>query len=139
MNEQWTDFIVAADQTPEDVAMDEQEAARTQRRKERVPSPGPWSYEDTMDHCCGRPCTPEGCHESHRSGLYHIIGPDWYDYDVVYPDVVCNLADARLIAAAPELLEALQQIKSQCAGHSDEFSLRVWQIADAAVAKAEGR
>jgi hypothetical protein len=31
------------------------------------------------------------------------------------------------------LREALVQIQSQCAGHADEFSRRVWQIAEAAL------
>jgi hypothetical protein len=120
--------------SPEDVSMSEAEQARVERRKARVPSPGPWSYEDTQDMCCGRPCTPEGCHESHASGLYHIVGPDWYDYDTVYPDVVCNLADARLIAAAPELLAACKEALGLLGreGHSVMGLL-------SAIAKAEGR
>jgi hypothetical protein len=37
-----------------------------------------------------------------------------------------------------ELLAALNAVRSQCAGHADEFSGRVWTIADAAIAKVEG-
>ncbi len=50
-------------------------------------------------------------------------------------------ANARLIAAAPKMEDALLAIQSQCAGHSDEFSRRVWQIAEEAlaIAKAEGK
>ena len=46
-----------------------------------------------------------------------------------------NEANARLIAAAPELLEALKELT----GHINErFSGGVWDRARAAIAKAEG-
>jgi hypothetical protein len=50
-----------------------------------------------------------------------------------------SFANASLVAAAPELLAALKAVQSQCAGHCDEFSGNVWRIADAAIARAEGR
>lgn len=132
--------IVLAEPGPEQVALDEQEEARVQRRKARAISPGPWSYEDTHDASCGRACTPEGCFENHRSGLYRIEGPDWYDYDVVYPDVVCNEADARLIAAAPDLLAALKELLDQAVDDVDDRRLSpAVEQARAAIAKAEGR
>lgn len=127
------DFIdmVLAPETDDERAYREEETERERRRRERVPSPGPWSYEDTMDASCGSSfCTPDGCMENHRAGLYRIVGPDWYDYDVVYPDVVCNEADARLLSAAPELYAAL---KLYVEHYGDPL-----KVARAALRKAEG-
>jgi hypothetical protein len=53
-----------------------------------------------------------------------------------------NEADARLIAAAPELLEALKNIRSMCLpgmNWTDDIGLALLAEADAAIAKAEGR
>lgn len=51
-------------------------------------------------------------------------------------------ADARLIAAAPELLEALKIIRVQFGNYTDgdgAFKFHACNIADRALAKAEGR
>lgn len=54
-----------------------------------------------------------------------------------------NVPNAAFIVRAvnchADMLEALKAVQSQCAGHSDEFSCRVWLIADAAIRRAEGR
>jgi hypothetical protein len=42
-------------------------------------------------------------------------------------------AVATLARAAPELLAALKEIQSQCAGHADEFSANVWRVAQEAI------
>lgn len=125
--------IVAPELSPEDAKFEQAESEREARRKARLVSPGPWSYEDTYDASCGSCCTPDGCMENHRSGLYRIVGPDWYDYDTVYPDVVCNEADARLIAAAPDLYAVVKAI-------AEDASAYQWHAAArAALAKAEGK
>ena len=49
-------------------------------------------------------------------------------------------ANARLIAAAPELLQALEDIITAIGPyHQDEVQLGIKRIAEAAIAKAEGR
>ncbi len=55
-----------------------------------------------------------------------------------YPDDQTNVANARLIAAAPDLLEAL---KALCAAplHSVDARSELWVEAVAAIAKAEGK
>lgn len=144
------DVIKPANLSPEDEAYERAENERAARRKARIVSPAPWSYEDTYDAACGSCCTPDGCPENHRAGLYHIVGPDWYDYDTVYPDVVCNEADARLIAAAPDMYEALKAARAHVAASAEASHLlqgfdrsetaedRLLQTVDAAISKAAG-
>jgi hypothetical protein len=48
------------------------------------------------------------------------------------------LANARLIAAAPELLEALKRIDEMCAAPPNFSDATMQEIARAAIAKAEG-
>lgn len=59
-----------------------------------------------------------------------------------YMSTVRTRADAQLIVRAVNahaaLVAALREVQSQCAGHADEFSRRVWQIADRALQQVEG-
>lgn len=50
-------------------------------------------------------------------------------------------ANARLIAAAPELLEALEMLMPQypSRGMCDEYDRAMWENAEAAIAKATGK
>jgi hypothetical protein len=90
-------------------------------------TPGPWI-----------PRLRDAAIEIYHHGPFHIANVyGGLDDDAdVGPTSVAN---ADLIAAAPEMLMALLDIKGQCAGHCDEFSLRVWRLADKAIAKAEGK
>jgi hypothetical protein len=49
-----------------------------------------------------------------------------------------NKANARLIAAAPELLEALKEIIGECPDPKLPYGHRINEIARAAIAKAQG-
>ena len=82
-----------------------------------------------------------------------LIGENRYDYDLIIRsannDPVCSViyagyskteakANARLIAAAPELLEVLKQLcAAQEKGHVAYWAA-VWDDAQAAIAKATG-
>jgi len=48
-------------------------------------------------------------------------------------------ANARLISAAPELLEALQMLMPQEPQEADSYDRAMWEAARAAVAKATGK
>lgn len=99
-------------------------------------TPGPWRYE-----------------KSQISGGFYITGSNEYG-GMILPILgrACNFprnveANARLIAAAPDLLEALKDWCSQYDGWSDaELAKRAnpatiarYKASRAAIAKAEGR
>jgi len=48
-------------------------------------------------------------------------------------------ANARLIAAAPELLEALEMLMPQEPQEADSYDRAMWENARAAIAKATGK
>lgn len=68
-----------------------------------------WYYEDTQDGSCGRPCTPDGCHESHLTGRYRIVGPDW-EYEFGEP-ILKSETEAKILANAERLHRAAQHLK----------------------------
>lgn len=97
-------------------------------------TPGPWSVVD-----------------GHYPGFLKIIGPS-FDISIVttavdidFKGFCARTSDARLIAAAPELLEALESVK-QC-GFDDEdasgwgvvhITREDWDAVVFAIAKAKG-
>lgn len=88
-------------------------------------TPGPWSLR-------------------HRpSGPWTVYVPAMSDsgrerfYNGIWIHQGDNEADARLIAAAPELLEALKLAQDWLSTDDPEWEVRV--AVDAAIAKAEGR
>ena len=68
-----------------------------------------WDYDEVCDSSCGWPCTPDGCHDSHPSGMWTISGPDWVE-DGVYHGAVTSEQQARLIASSPTLLKTLHSV-----------------------------
>lgn len=101
-------------------------------------TPGPWTYDDSRDGCCWNVgCTSNGCHESHPTGIFVVDGPE-YDHENgrAYGLAFTSEADARLIASAPDLLEALQKIE-KLTTPDDWLELpRIKDLARAAIAKA---
>ncbi len=83
-------------------------------------TPGPWSWWTSNSY---RRLTAEGRQDG---GVLHASESDW-------PTVVVSEADACLISAAPDLLEALQGVLRVADRKTDEFD-----AARAAIAKASG-
>jgi hypothetical protein len=82
-------------------------------------TPGPWSTDLKID--CGSPHS-------------EILGADGEIVAALWPPSLRDQANARLIAAAPELLEALQLIVKACAfelGESPAFDAGIRAIAKA--------
>ncbi len=97
---------------------------------------GPWAVHETYDKL--------GVAAGNRSiCLVSEINSELLNSETTQ-DYVDNLyADATLIAAAPELLEALEEIEQQLAEHPDKDTGNskvhyVWHKARAAIAKAKG-
>jgi hypothetical protein len=95
-------------------------------------APGPWVMEHDPD---------EWNHEGNK-GVTRILGPNGmtiignFQYYPVAPD---ELDDYRLIAAAPELLEALQEVADRLALHTKHSEDLVAHMrACKAIAKATG-
>lgn len=88
---------------------------------------------------------PWECRED-EDGHFEIVG-DRQGLDITWiADSIGGLgeeekANAEFIVKAvnchQELVDALKSIQSQCAGHADEFSARVYSLAAKALAKAE--
>ena len=76
---------------------------------------------------------------------YRLLGPQDTAYEIADLGVFRGTklqyeANARLITAAPELLQALEDIITAIGPyHQDEVQLGIKRIAEAAIAKAEGR
>jgi hypothetical protein len=81
-------------------------------------TPGPWFYDDTM------------------KGRVNINSQSAAVASIPYIDAEA-VANARLIAAAPDLLDALRRLMREEA--DGEFTIGLIEDARAAIAKAEGR
>lgn len=85
-------------------------------------TPGPWFIDN------GRAIGPKSTEDDQSYGM--IIPVGWVEFD---PEVEVQVANQRMIAAAPELLDALQII---C--FFEDISSAQREIAEAAIAKALG-
>jgi len=97
-------------------------------------TPGPWKIASTVS-----------AHYIESEGCKDISG---YDYEVARVDLIgapevrvlsdnVDLANARLIAAAPDLLAALQEWTSMAVNSGLEGCDEILEQAEAAIAKAE--
>ena len=92
-------------------------------------TPGPWRVEVDTD--------PEASWERKwptiNAEKYEVVGCEGF-----YGDYETDMANARLIAAAPDLLEALQRLLN---AENDEYltPIGVRNLARAAIAKATGK
>ena len=96
-------------------------------------TPGPWSLGDENDACCSV--------DTGRSSIsldrMDVLGRT---ADVISRDEM--LANARLIAAAPDLLDALRTLRHSVVadnGMHDGSGRTVAEFIDTAIAKAEGK
>jgi hypothetical protein len=83
-------------------------------------TPGPWTFyrQSSCD----------------RGDSYGVRAPAPHHW--VIPTLNINPADARLIAAAPELLEALQRLRKVCTPELSHQEALMCRVIDAAIAKA---
>ena len=85
-------------------------------------TPGPWFIDN------GRAIGPKSTEDDQSQGM--IIPVGWVEFD---PEVEVQVANQRMMAAAPDLLEALQII---C--FFEDISSDKREIAEAAITKAIG-
>lgn len=89
-------------------------------------TPGPWSYKIASDEDFKYPDQVE----------FEFVGPFTGSGQVDVDSLFGSVPDARLVAAAPEMLEALRSVHKCYFLHS-EYP-KICALVDAAIAKAEG-
>lgn len=108
-------------------------------------TPGPWSVfiDDSGDQWTGWPLSIYAENEEDKTVVR--TGGQWpYEWDAATSQVEA-VANAHLIAAAPELLEALKEMLAEKDDYmrrnklGDPLRETVSKMARAAIAKAEGR
>ena len=99
-----------------------------------APTPGPWTLDSGSDDRGNGFLYVRGAPERHPT-LGKLVCK--VNIHVDYP---ANGANGRLIAAAPELLEALRRVElvADHEGPADAEYLAAWAFARAALANAEG-
>lgn len=94
-------------------------------------TPGPWVVgEPHPTNACAYVCNDEG---QEVATIYYCSEGGVIGKDGIWPEQPNRDANARLIAAAPDLLEALKAILDETGGIGGPFT-----IARAAIAKATG-
>jgi len=77
------------------------------------------------------------CNESEAKGMAGCIADG--DKAIAYFPTLSAMNNAKLLAAAPELLEALQMLMPQEPQEADSYDRAMWENARAAIAKATGK
>lgn len=122
---------------------------------EQQHTPGPWRIGYWSGRCRkpeheGRHPGPPQCvyEPEFNEGSEQFIGGiagsgvNVMVVDTSYDELVIKMADARLITAAPELLDALKYARSVIQGHAEDHCdgcKQTLDMLDATIAKAEGR
>lgn len=89
-------------------------------------TPGPWEYFKNKTHAV---ISTEKLYDYGRPTIAKIWPGSCKESE----------ANARLIAAAPEMLEALKNIQSNAKGTMPPFLLEAIMVAEYVIAKAEGK
>lgn len=95
-------------------------------------TPGPWRVGKTKEGDCR--IYSDSC----MHAIARTYGPDLNGIGVCALTGPKNKADARLIAAAPDLLAALKGILAVASVRIDDPRIDQWVDAQRAIAKAEG-
>jgi hypothetical protein len=90
-------------------------------------TPGPWT------------CYPDTDSDSYETGYARVGTPDHDNPEAGWLSDYFHIEDARLIAAAPDLLAVLKRSLSWLSSYPGDGALDVYDEARAAIAKAEGR
>ena len=106
-------------------------------------TPGPWHYSGEIRPCGYEVKHPLYCGEVRADESDRYLGSVCEIQSAAHVDGISNEqaeANARLIAAAPELLEALELARSELAGlpHSLGYEFTHISQIDAVIAKARG-
>lgn len=94
-------------------------------------TPGPWATHGSGNCPCGMVFGPDG-----NVLVHHAVTHEWADF---IPVEAQQIANARLIAAAPELLEACKALLALYQANGMPNSGGSYEMAKAAIAKAEGK
>ncbi len=97
-------------------------------------TPGPWEFHEGSDN------SPDEI-QIGEPILGSIVGDEWH-ISRIWRDVPQALANAHLIAAAPDLLEALEAMREYAIpgmNWTDEIGQALLAITDKAIAKAKGQ
>lgn len=91
-------------------------------------TPGPWTVQDNLD-LCGEFWISAKHHDGLRVSIA-AVRPGCDEAN----EIGCNEANARLIAAAPELLDALERLLNVCSTHpsSEEHLFNARDVVDRA-------
>ena len=97
-------------------------------------TPGPWAHSSD-----GVECYSEAPGKCYAVTVATIRG---LDYESEFISKAMGMANARLVAAAPELLAALKAVCKAWDNREDDYfpgMMLAQDLAEAAIAKAEGR
>jgi hypothetical protein len=99
-------------------------------------TPGPWKVVEHYEDASTRKIGLHGCPAIVSEKGVVVVHPE---VGIVTEDLSTAKANARLIAAAPEMLEALKECLEEITNPEEETWPHAQHVAKRAIAKAEGR